>query len=166
MLSLQFQCSPNYPLISCQIDEFYVGPVPPKQVTFAKLNDNVRENFLRDMCKKYGEVEEVEILYNPKTKKHLGIAKVVFATVRGAKEAVQHLHSTSVMGNIIHVELDTKGEWRRRLPAEELRTCQCGPFPYQSPSCKCWGPPHSFLGAPLQSVCVCVPPPEVRVTWS
>lgn len=92
-----------------KIDEFYVGPVPPKQVTFAKLNDNIRENFLRDMCKKYGEVEEVEILYNPKTKKHLGIAKVVFATVRGAKEAVQHLHSTSVMGNIIHVELDTKG---------------------------------------------------------
>lgn len=86
-----------------------MGPVPPKQVTFAKLNDNIRENFLRDMCRKYGEVEEVEILYNPKTKKHLGIAKVVFATVRGAKEAVQHLHSTSVMGNIIHVELDTKG---------------------------------------------------------
>uniref|UniRef100_A0ABI7Z0J0 RRM domain-containing protein n=1 Tax=Felis catus TaxID=9685 RepID=A0ABI7Z0J0_FELCA len=98
-----------------KIDEFYVGPVPPKQVTFAKLNDNIRENFLRDMCKKYGEVEEVEILYNPKTKKHLGIAKVVFATVRGAKEAVQHLHSTSVMGNIIHVELDTKGETRMRF---------------------------------------------------
>ncbi|XP_032123143.1 histone-lysine N-methyltransferase SETD1B-like [Sapajus apella] len=88
-----------------KINEFYVGPVPPKQVTFAKLNDNIRENFLRDMCKKYGEVEEVEILYNPKTKKHLGIAK----------EAVQHLHSTSVMGNIIHVELDTTGETRMRL---------------------------------------------------
>lgn len=112
---LRFQCPPNsHPPRPCQIDEFYVGPVPPKQVTFAKLNDNIRENFLRDMCKKYGEVEEVEILYNPKTKKHLGIAKVVFATVRGAKEAVQHLHSTSVMGNIIHVELDTKGE---RKPA-------------------------------------------------
>ncbi|KAH0625604.1 hypothetical protein JD844_015189, partial [Phrynosoma platyrhinos] len=92
-----------------KIDEFYVGPVPPKQVTFAKLNDNIRENFLADMCKKYGEVEEVEILYNPKNKKHLGIAKVIFATVKGAREAVQHLHNTSVMGNIIHVELDTKG---------------------------------------------------------
>lgn len=96
--------------INLQIDEFYVGPVPPKQVTFAKLNDNIRENFLTDMCKKYGEVEAVEILYNPKNKKHLGIAKVIFATVKGAREAVQHLHNTSVMGNIIHVELDTKGE--------------------------------------------------------
>uniref|UniRef100_A0A670JWG0 SET domain containing 1B, histone lysine methyltransferase n=1 Tax=Podarcis muralis TaxID=64176 RepID=A0A670JWG0_PODMU len=95
-----------------KIDEFYVGPVPPKQVTFAKLNDNIRENFLADMCKKYGEVEEVEILYNPKNKKHLGIAKVIFATVKGARDAVQHLHNTSVMGNIIHVELDTKGEKR------------------------------------------------------
>lgn len=103
-----FCCSP--PCTHFQIDEFYVGPVPPKQVTFAKLNDNIRENFLADMCKKYGEVEEVEILYNPKNKKHLGIAKVVFATVKGAREAVQHLHNTSVMGNIIHVELDTKGE--------------------------------------------------------
>ncbi|XP_075034169.1 histone-lysine N-methyltransferase SETD1B [Mixophyes fleayi] len=98
-----------------KIDEFYVGPVPPKQVTFAKLNDNIRENFLSDMCKKYGEVEEVEILYNPKNKKHLGIAKVMFATVKGAKDAVKNLHNTSVMGNIIHVELDTKGETRMRF---------------------------------------------------
>uniref|UniRef100_A0A4W3HV63 RRM domain-containing protein n=1 Tax=Callorhinchus milii TaxID=7868 RepID=A0A4W3HV63_CALMI len=99
----------DLPIPKFKVDEQYVGPVPPKQVTFAKLNDNVREEFLRDMCKKYGEVEEVKILYNPKNKKHLGIAKVVFATVKGAKETVQHLHSTSVMGNIIHVVLDTKG---------------------------------------------------------
>lgn len=157
-------------LVSCQIDEFYVGPVPPKQVTFAKLNDNIRENFLRDMCKKYGEVEEVEILYNPKTKKHLGIAKVVFATVRGAKEAVQHLHSTSVMGNIIHVELDTKGEWRwvqEPSPpppgAQDLSVCP----PPRAPPAE-WGTPHSSLNASLQSLkkkkdC---PPPEARVTWS
>lgn len=62
------------------------------------------------MCKKFGDIEEVEILYNPKNKKHLGIAKVVFGSVRAAKDAVQHLHSTSVMGNIIHAELDPKGE--------------------------------------------------------
>ncbi|KAK2098132.1 Histone-lysine N-methyltransferase setd1b [Saguinus oedipus] len=98
-----------------KIDQFYMGPVPPKQVTFDTLNDNIRENFLRDMCKKYGEVEEVEILYNLRTKKHLSIAKVVFATIWGAKKVLQHLHSTSVVGNIIHVELDTKGETRMRL---------------------------------------------------
>lgn len=93
-----------------QIDECYIGPVPPKEVTFARLNDNIREGFLTDMCKKFGEIEEVEILYNPKNKKHLGIAKVVFETVKAAKVAVQSLHDTSVMGNMIHVELDPKGK--------------------------------------------------------
>lgn len=95
--------------MSRQVDEWYVGPVPPKEVTFSRLNDNVREAFLTNMCKKYGNIEEVEIFYNPKNKKHLGIAKVVFDTVRAAKGAVQHLHQTSVMGNVIHVEIDPKG---------------------------------------------------------
>ncbi|TMS08436.1 Histone-lysine N-methyltransferase SETD1B-A [Larimichthys crocea] len=68
----------DLPVPKFKIDECYIGPVPPKEVTFAKLNDNIREGFLTDMCKKFGEIEEVEILYNPKNKKHLGIAKVVF----------------------------------------------------------------------------------------
>ena len=86
-----------------------MGPVPPKEVTFARLNDNVKEAFLTDMCKKYGEVDEVEIFYNPKTIKHLGIGKVLFDTVKAAKDTVRHLHDTSVMGNIIHVEVDPRG---------------------------------------------------------
>ncbi|XP_054896030.1 histone-lysine N-methyltransferase SETD1B-A isoform X2 [Poeciliopsis prolifica] len=104
----------DLPVPKFKIDEFYVGPVPPKEVTFARLNDNIREGFLTDMCKKFGDIEEVEILYNPKNKKHLGIAKVVFESVKSAKVAVQSLHNTSVMGNIIHVELDPKGENRLR----------------------------------------------------
>nr|XP_046230283.1 histone-lysine N-methyltransferase SETD1B-A isoform X2 [Scatophagus argus]XP_046230284.1 histone-lysine N-methyltransferase SETD1B-A isoform X2 [Scatophagus argus] len=104
----------DLPVPKFKIDECYIGPVPPKEVTFARLNDNIREGFLTDMCKKFGEIEEVEILYNPKNKKHLGIAKVVFETVKAAKVAVQTLHDTSVMGNIIHVELDPKGENRLR----------------------------------------------------
>ncbi|XP_059400417.1 histone-lysine N-methyltransferase SETD1B-A-like isoform X1 [Carassius carassius] len=104
----------DLPVPKFKIDECYIGRVPPKEVTFAKLNDNVREGFLTDMCKKFGEIEEVEILYNPKNKKHLGIAKVVFGSVKAAKDAVQNLHNTSVMGNIIHVELDPKGENRQR----------------------------------------------------
>ncbi|KAK2837545.1 hypothetical protein Q5P01_014757 [Channa striata] len=97
-----------------KVDEWYIGPVPPKEVTFSRLNDNIREAFLTNMCKEYGSIEEVEIFYNPNNKKHLGIAKVVFDTVRAAKDAVQHLHQTSVMGNIIHVEIDPKGENRAR----------------------------------------------------
>ncbi|XP_041856432.1 histone-lysine N-methyltransferase SETD1B-A-like isoform X2 [Melanotaenia boesemani] len=97
-----------------KVDEWYVGPVLPKEVTFFRLNDNVREAFLTNMCEKYGNIEEVEVFYNPKNKKHSGIAKVVFDTVRAAKDAVQHLHHTSVMGNIIHIEIDPKGVNRTR----------------------------------------------------
>ncbi|XP_029365719.1 histone-lysine N-methyltransferase SETD1B-like [Echeneis naucrates] len=97
-----------------KVDQWYVGPVPPKEVTFSRLNDNIKEDFLTNMCKEYGNIEEVEIFYNLKNKKHLGIAKVVFDTVRAAKAAVQHLHQTTVMGNAIHVELDPKGENRGR----------------------------------------------------
>ncbi|XP_031433446.1 histone-lysine N-methyltransferase SETD1B-A isoform X2 [Clupea harengus] len=104
----------DLPVPQFKIDDSYIGPVPPKEVTFARLNDNIREGFLKDMCKKFGDIEEVEILYNPKNKKHLGVAKVVFENVKSAKDAVQNLHNTSVMGNMIHVELDPKGENRLR----------------------------------------------------
>ncbi|XP_024131428.1 histone-lysine N-methyltransferase SETD1B-A isoform X1 [Oryzias melastigma] len=97
-----------------KIDEWYIGPVPPREITFSRLNDNVNATFLRQICEKYGSIEEVEICYHPNTKKHLGLAKVEFDTVKAAKEAVKHLHQTSVMGNIIHVEIDPKGENRSR----------------------------------------------------
>ncbi|KAM9810638.1 histone-lysine N-methyltransferase SETD1B-A-like [Neosynchiropus ocellatus] len=97
-----------------KIDEWYVGPVPPKEVTFSRLNDNVNKAFLNDMCKKFGGTEQVEIFYNPNNKKHLGIGKVVFDTVKAAKEAVEKLNQTSVMGNIIHAEIDPRGDNRSR----------------------------------------------------
>ena len=92
-----------------QLDEFYVGPIPLKEVTFARLNDNIKEPFLAEMCSKFGEVEEMEILFHPKTRKHLGLARVLFTNTRGAKDTVKHLHNTSVMGNIVHAQLDIQG---------------------------------------------------------
>lgn len=111
-----------------QLDEFYIGQIPLKEVTFARLNDNVREAFLKDMCRKYGEVEEVEILLHPRTRKHLGLARVLFTSTRGAKETVKNLHLTSVMGNIIHAQLDIKGEGpppAARLGSGRDRACAC-----------------------------------------
>ncbi|XP_061527388.1 LOW QUALITY PROTEIN: histone-lysine N-methyltransferase SETD1B-A-like [Phycodurus eques] len=99
---------------SFQIDEFYVGPLPPKEVTFCGLNDNVDEAFLTDACRKHGRAEQVEIFYNPKNNKHLGVARVVFDTARAARDTVRHLDRTSVMGNVIRVEIDPKGENRLR----------------------------------------------------
>ncbi|MEE6527645.1 hypothetical protein FKM82_029173, partial [Ascaphus truei] len=102
------------PVPKFKLDEFYVGQLPQKEVTFAHLNDNVREPFLTDMCRKFGEVEEVQILLHPKTRKHLGLAKVLFSSSRAARDTVTHLHSTSVMGNIIHAELDLRGQQRQK----------------------------------------------------
>ncbi|XP_068594585.1 histone-lysine N-methyltransferase SETD1B-A-like [Brachionichthys hirsutus] len=97
-----------------KVDGWYVGPAPPKEVTFSGLNDNVREAFLANMCRKYGNTEEVQIFYDPQNKRHLGVARVLFDTARAARHAVQQLHQTSVMGNIIQVEMDPKGENRTR----------------------------------------------------
>ncbi|XP_036794683.1 histone-lysine N-methyltransferase SETD1A isoform X2 [Oncorhynchus mykiss] len=102
------------PVPKFKLDEFYVGPIPLKEVTFARLNDNIKEPFLAEMCAKFGEVEEMEILFHPKTRKHLGLARVLFTSTRGAKDTVKQLHSTSVMGNIIHAQLDIKGQQRQK----------------------------------------------------
>ncbi|XP_061701159.1 histone-lysine N-methyltransferase SETD1A isoform X1 [Syngnathoides biaculeatus] len=102
------------PVPKFKLDEFYVGPIPLKEVTFARLNDNIKEPFLAEMCAKFGEVEEMEILFHPKTRKHLGLARVLFTSTRGAKDTVKQLDNTSVMGNIIHAQLDIKGQQRQK----------------------------------------------------
>uniref|UniRef100_A0A8C1P886 SET domain containing 1A, histone lysine methyltransferase n=1 Tax=Cyprinus carpio TaxID=7962 RepID=A0A8C1P886_CYPCA len=104
----------SLPVPKFKLDEYYVGPIPLKEVTFARLNDNIKEPFLAEMCAKFGEVEEMEILFHPKTRKHLGLARVLFTSTRGAKDTVKHLHNTSVMGNIVHVQLDIKGQQRMK----------------------------------------------------
>ena len=62
------------------------------------------------MLRKFDEFEEMEIFYHPKSKKHLGLAKVVFITSAGARSCIQRLDQTSVMGNIISVFFDPFGK--------------------------------------------------------
>lgn len=63
------------------------------------------------MVKQHGEVENLEIFYHPSTRKHLGLARVTFCSTKAAKECVEKLHQTSVMGNIINVYLDPLGKY-------------------------------------------------------
>jgi histone-lysine N-methyltransferase SETD1 len=65
----------EFPL-SFQYDNYYVGEPPPNEVTFTNLNDNISKDFLENMVKQFGQLEEVKIYYNPKNKKHMGIGKV------------------------------------------------------------------------------------------
>lgn len=59
---------------------------------------------------KYGEVDDLFIYHHPFTNKHLGLARVMFTSVKSAKECVERLNKTSVMGKIIKVFLDAFGK--------------------------------------------------------
>ena len=89
--------------------------MPAKEVTFANLNDNIDGKFLEEMCAKFGEILECRIYYNLKTKKHLGLGKVLFQTQRSAKECCLHFNQTSKMGNLMSVFLDTMGLERSKM---------------------------------------------------
>jgi len=52
----------------------------------------------------------LHIFYHPGTKKHLGLAKVVFDETAAAKSCVQRLHKTSVMGKVVNVFFDPFGK--------------------------------------------------------
>lgn len=101
-----------------KIDSNYVGEPPSIEVTIFHLNDNIDKQFLRDMVQKYGIIEELFIYYHPISNKHLGISRVVFETVKGAKLCVEKLNNTSVMGKILQVFLDPFGD-KCKLKFEE-----------------------------------------------
>lgn len=58
---------------------------------------------------KYGEVDDLYIYHHPITNKHLGLARVMFASVKAAKECVERLDRTPVMGKTLRVFLDAFG---------------------------------------------------------
>ncbi|XP_033627405.1 histone-lysine N-methyltransferase SETD1A-like [Asterias rubens] len=105
----------DLPVPKFKYDKHYVGELPPKQITITNLNDNVRDAFLRNMCEKYGTIEDINICFNPKTRKHLGLASVTFSTTRAARQAVMELNRTSVMGKIIIVQIDAGGTECERI---------------------------------------------------
>lgn len=96
-------------ILFSKIDSNYVGIPPPIEVSITNLNDNINKAFLEDLIKKFDLIEDIQVLYHPKTKKHLGLARITFSSTSGAKSCVEKLNQTSVMGNIIHVFHDPFG---------------------------------------------------------
>lgn len=72
------------------------------------------------MVQKFGIIEELFIYYHPVTNKHLGLGRVVFETVKGAKLCVEKLNNTSVMGKILQVFLDPFGEKCKKIFEEAV----------------------------------------------
>ncbi|KAI5722608.1 hypothetical protein M8J76_010905 [Diaphorina citri] len=92
------------------IDSNYVGVPPAVEVTISNLNDNIDKGFLFDMVHKFGPIEELRIFYHPLTNKHLGLARIIFKSVKAAAACVDKLGNTSVMGKVLRVFLDAFGE--------------------------------------------------------
>eukprot|EP00057_Strongylocentrotus_purpuratus_P027370 XP_011681844.1 PREDICTED: histone-lysine N-methyltransferase SETD1B-A [Strongylocentrotus purpuratus] len=105
----------DLPIPKMKFDEYFVGELPPKQITFTNLNDNVREPFLRSMAEKHGKVEDITIYRHPKTSKHLGLASVTYTSTRFARQAALEMNRTSVMGKIIIVQIDAGGKECQRI---------------------------------------------------
>ncbi|XP_067683254.1 histone-lysine N-methyltransferase SETD1B-A-like [Haliotis asinina] len=110
----------DLPVPRFKYDCYYVGTPPAKEITFRNLNDNINKDFLENMCKTFGKIEECKIYYHPKTKKHMGIGKVMFTSSKAARMCAEKLNQTSQMGNIITVVIDTMGRERSRIIEEML----------------------------------------------
>ncbi|XP_068155471.1 histone-lysine N-methyltransferase SETD1 [Drosophila tropicalis] len=91
------------------IDADYVGQPPAIEVTVINLNDNIDKQFLSSMLDKCGTSDEIHIYHHPTTNKHLGIARIVFESTKGARQFVEKYNQKSVMGKILNVFCDPFG---------------------------------------------------------
>ena len=96
------------PVPRMTIDENYVGEPPKVEVTMDNLNDNIDKHFLANRLEKFGEWDMLRIDYHPASKKHLGLARIMFRTVKAAKECVTGLHGKSIMGKLVNCYLDPR----------------------------------------------------------
>ncbi|KAH8397726.1 hypothetical protein KR215_011511, partial [Drosophila sulfurigaster] len=91
------------------IDADYVGQPPAIEVTVINLNDNIDKQFLSSLLDKCGSTDEIIIYHHPTTNKHLGIARIVFESTKGARQFVEKYNQKSVMGKILNVFCDPFG---------------------------------------------------------
>ncbi|XP_063697695.1 histone-lysine N-methyltransferase SETD1 [Culicoides brevitarsis] len=98
-----------------KIDENFIGEPPALEVTINNLNDNIDKGFLSKMISEVGEFDELNIYYHPTNARHLGLARVVFQTVKAAKACIDKFNGKSVMGRILHVFNDPFGEECKNL---------------------------------------------------
>ncbi|VDK68059.1 unnamed protein product [Litomosoides sigmodontis] len=120
--------SVDLPLPSFVLDNNSVGPQPKREVSIFGLNDNINRAFLSDMCQKTGRITEVFVYMHPRTKKHLGMAYVVFQDAGKAESFVAKNNGTSVMGQTITCIVDPyANEISQRY---EERAMEAAPIPH------------------------------------
>ncbi|XP_037922173.1 histone-lysine N-methyltransferase SETD1 [Hermetia illucens] len=98
------------PVPRFKIDQNYIGEPPAIEITITNINDNIDKQFLSGMMEKCGSFDELHIYYHPVTNKHLGLARVVFESIKAARLCVEKYNQKSVMGKVLNVFLDPFGE--------------------------------------------------------
>lgn len=106
------------------IDDNYTGDPPKVQVSIENLNDNIDENFLKKDLAKLGRIRTLEIIRNPKTGQHLGLAKVEFEDVSVAQACVDNFNRKHIMGRQLNVYKDI-----RFAIIEQAKEAKLNPWP-------------------------------------
>lgn len=83
-----------------KIDENYIGEPPALEITINNLNDNIDKGFLSKMITDLGEFDELNVYYHPGNHRHLGLARIVFQSVRSATLCIEKFNGKSVMGKV------------------------------------------------------------------
>ncbi|KAI6187711.1 Histone-lysine N-methyltransferase [Aphelenchoides besseyi] len=93
----------------------YIAFAPPRrELTFVGLNDNVKEEYLRDFCSAKGrrEIVNLHIYMHPTTGSHMGMALVQFKTTDQTMEFFkQQGQNPRIMGFSAKLFVDTLGFW-------------------------------------------------------
>ncbi|KAK2511727.1 hypothetical protein Q9966_016577 [Columba livia] len=98
------------PVPKFKLDEFYVGPPPLTEVTFARGSTTTCASPSWPTCAASSAPwTRWRSCCTPAPASTWGWPGVLFASPRAAKDSVRHLHNTSVMGNVIHAQIDVKG---------------------------------------------------------
>ncbi|KAK6745876.1 hypothetical protein RB195_012158 [Necator americanus] len=72
---------------------------PKVEVAMFDLNDNVNKAFLQQLANKVAPPIDLEVFYHPITKKHMGMAMIVFSTYEEARRFVHEYNMRTVMGS-------------------------------------------------------------------
>ncbi|XP_004363308.2 Setd1a protein [Capsaspora owczarzaki ATCC 30864] len=142
-----------------KFDEHSVGDAPNRILFLSELNDNVESSFLLDELRKLGSVETAKVHHHPQTGRHLGIASVVFPSVRECTRLLPLIDGRTFMGKPVKAELDGS-ETKRRTEYARLTGTAAAPLtqaPAPTPATPT--PPPTSRPPPLLSTQPQQPPP-------
>lgn len=80
----------------------------------SNLDNNFDLQFLSNKLQKMGGRESLAIDHHPGSKKHLGLASVVFKQVYSAKACAEALQASAMMGKVVNCYLYPGAAWPRR----------------------------------------------------